>query len=83
MKLDKNKNCHFYLFYTFRFCEPGGLCLSEDGNILYVADTNNHCIKQINIEAKTVELLHITFPGKGIIGSRRFCGVLGFFAFSQ
>jgi len=50
-------------FENARFCEPGGLCLSEDGDILYVADTNNHCIKLINIEAKTVELLDIKFPG--------------------
>eukprot|EP00088_Acartia_fossae_P035589 TRINITY_DN3669_c0_g1_i3.p1 TRINITY_DN3669_c0_g1~~TRINITY_DN3669_c0_g1_i3.p1 ORF type:complete len:691 (+),score=87.46 TRINITY_DN3669_c0_g1_i3:231-2303(+) len=46
-----------------RLCEPGGLCLSEDGNILYIADTNNHCIKKFDIEAGVVTTLDIKFPG--------------------
>ena len=34
------------------FSEPGGLCLS--GNLLYIADTNNHCIRVMNLLDKTV-----------------------------
>jgi len=46
-----------------RFCEPGGLCLSEDESILYIADTNNHCIKHLNLDSGEVETLNIKFPG--------------------
>ncbi|XP_039765047.1 NHL repeat-containing protein 2 [Pararge aegeria] len=36
-----------------KFAEPSGLCLSLDGKYLYIADTNNHCIKILNL-AKNV-----------------------------
>ncbi|XP_053548671.1 NHL repeat-containing protein 2 [Bombina bombina] len=36
------------------FNEPGGLCVN--GHLLYVADTNNHQIKVLDLEAKTVSL---------------------------
>lgn len=29
--------------------EPGGLCVNKDGKKLYVADTNNHCIKVLEL----------------------------------
>jgi thiol-disulfide isomerase/thioredoxin len=41
-----------------RFNEPAGL--SQAGTNLYVADTNNHAIRKINLETLTVETL--TFP---------------------
>ncbi|XP_042623772.1 NHL repeat-containing protein 2-like [Cyprinus carpio] len=41
------------------FNEPGGLCLGEGGKLLYVADTNNHCIKVLDLETKTVSLFPI------------------------
>ena len=33
----------------FQFDEPSGLAASINGEILYVADTNNHCIKSIEL----------------------------------
>ncbi|OXA50455.1 NHL repeat-containing protein 2 [Folsomia candida] len=37
-----------------KFNEPGGICISDNGEILYVADTNNHAIKSINLQSKSV-----------------------------
>ncbi|XP_014203880.1 NHL repeat-containing protein 2 [Copidosoma floridanum] len=34
----------------FHFNEPSGLAVSCDGKTLYVADTNNHCIKAIDLD---------------------------------
>lgn len=39
------------------FNEPGGLCVGESGAVLYVADTNNHRIKVLDLEARTVSLV--------------------------
>lgn len=36
-----------------KFNEPSGLSLTQDGKYLYIADTNNHCIKILNL-AKNV-----------------------------
>ncbi|KAJ7325217.1 hypothetical protein JRQ81_018237 [Phrynocephalus forsythii] len=44
-------------FTTSTFNEPGGLCIEEGGHLLYVADTNNHQIKVLDIETKTVSQL--------------------------
>ena len=38
-----------------RFCEPGGL--SAAGRTLYVADTNNHAIRTIDLETRQVSTL--------------------------
>uniref|UniRef100_A0A3Q2P8C2 NHL repeat-containing protein 2 n=1 Tax=Fundulus heteroclitus TaxID=8078 RepID=A0A3Q2P8C2_FUNHE len=38
------------------FNEPGGLCVS--GKHLYVADTNNHKIKLLNLDSNTVSLVY-------------------------
>ncbi len=38
-----------------QFNEPGGLEISDDGKLLYVADTNNNCIRIIDLERKTVQ----------------------------
>lgn len=40
-----------------RFNEPGGICVGDGGKLLYVADTNNHQIKVLDLEAKTVSLV--------------------------
>ncbi|XP_052747267.1 NHL repeat-containing protein 2 isoform X2 [Bicyclus anynana] len=32
-----------------KFNEPSGLAITSDGKYLYVADTNNHCIKILNL----------------------------------
>uniref|UniRef100_A0A672KTW3 NHL repeat-containing protein 2 n=1 Tax=Sinocyclocheilus grahami TaxID=75366 RepID=A0A672KTW3_SINGR len=46
-------------FLESSFNEPGGLCLGEEGKLLYVADTNNHCVKVLDLETKTVSLFPI------------------------
>ncbi|XP_028287658.1 NHL repeat-containing protein 2 isoform X2 [Parambassis ranga] len=45
-----NKSC---------FNEPGGLCIGDGGKLLYIADTNNHRIKVLDLAFKTVSLFHI------------------------
>lgn len=41
------------------FREPGGLCVSADGKKLYVADTNNHCIKVLALDKEfSVRSIH-------------------------
>ncbi len=40
------------------FNEPGGL--SVDGNTLYIADTNNHLIRKVNLKTRKVETLQLT-----------------------
>ncbi|KAG7507806.1 NHL repeat-containing protein 2 [Solea senegalensis] len=42
------------------FNEPGGICVSGDGALLYVADTNNHQIKMLDLVSKTVSLFPIS-----------------------
>ncbi|KAM3834354.1 NHL repeat-containing protein 2 isoform 1-T1 [Vipera latastei] len=42
---------------TSTFNEPGGLCVEDGGRFLYIADTNNHQIKVIDLETRTVSLL--------------------------
>ena len=48
-------------FEEAQFSEPGGLCTSPNGLLLYVADTNNHAIKVVNLKEKTVEEVRDTF----------------------
>uniref|UniRef100_A0A8C4DF88 NHL repeat-containing protein 2 n=1 Tax=Dicentrarchus labrax TaxID=13489 RepID=A0A8C4DF88_DICLA len=42
-----NKSC---------FNEPGGICVGDHGKLLYVADTNNHQVKVLDLASKTVSL---------------------------
>lgn len=42
---------------TSTFNEPGGLCVEDGGQFLYIADTNNHQIKVIDLETHTVSLV--------------------------
>lgn len=44
-------------FAESAFNEPGGLCVAERGRLLYVADTNNHQIKVMDLEARTVSVV--------------------------
>ncbi|XP_030256874.1 NHL repeat-containing protein 2 [Sparus aurata] len=46
-----NKSC---------FNEPGGICAGDGGKLLYVADTNNHRVKVLDLASKTVSLLPIS-----------------------
>ena len=43
-----NKSC---------FNEPGGICVGDSGKLLYVADTNNHQVKVLDLSSKTVSLV--------------------------
>jgi thiol-disulfide isomerase/thioredoxin len=52
-------------FDKAQFNRPQGLCLLDD--VLYVADTENHAIRGINLSSKTVE----TIVGNGTQSSRR------------
>ncbi|XP_030019079.1 NHL repeat-containing protein 2 [Sphaeramia orbicularis] len=42
------------------FNEPGGICMGDGGKLLYVADTNNHQIKVLDLASKTVSLFPIS-----------------------
>lgn len=44
-------------FLESSFNEPGGMCVDEGRKLLYVADTNNHCIKVLDLETKTVSMV--------------------------
>ncbi|XP_029311899.1 NHL repeat-containing protein 2 isoform X2 [Cottoperca gobio] len=46
-----NKSC---------FNEPGGICVGSNGKLLYVADTNNHQVKVLDLSTKTVSLFPIS-----------------------
>ncbi|MBW00087.1 NHL repeat-containing protein 2, partial [Eschrichtius robustus] len=46
-------------FTNSTFNEPGGLCIGGNGQLLYVADTNNHQIKVMDLETKTVSVLPV------------------------
>ncbi len=37
-----------------QFSEPGGLCIGPEGQSLFVADTNNHVIRVVDLDAKQV-----------------------------
>lgn len=55
-----------------QFNEPGGLCISNNPDILYVADTNNHCIKSINLTKKqTYSEINFILPDNSIKSSTK------------
>lgn len=47
-------------FTLSRFNEPGGICAGSGGRLLYVADTNNHQIKVLDLASNTVSLVGTT-----------------------
>ncbi|XP_015722779.1 NHL repeat-containing protein 2 [Coturnix japonica] len=49
-------------FTQSTFNEPGGLCIEENGRLMYVADTNNHQIKVLDLETKVLSMLPILNP---------------------
>ncbi|NXJ76170.1 NHLC2 protein, partial [Trogon melanurus] len=49
-------------FTQSTFNEPGGLCVEESGRLMYVADTNNHQIKVLDLETKILSMLPILNP---------------------
>lgn len=44
-----------------QFNEPNGLCYAHKDNVIYVADTNNHQVKIIDLNLATVTALKINF----------------------
>lgn len=52
-------------FTQSTFNEPGGLCVEENGRLMYVADTNNHQIKVLDLETKILSMLPILNPEAG------------------
>ena len=44
---------------AIQFDEPGGLCVSPDGETLYVADTNNHAIRVIDLKTKKASQVRV------------------------
>ncbi|XP_012873182.1 PREDICTED: NHL repeat-containing protein 2 [Dipodomys ordii] len=54
-------------FTESTFNEPGGLCIGENGRLLYVADTNNHQIKIMDLETKTISMLPIFRPDNAVV----------------
>jgi thiol-disulfide isomerase/thioredoxin len=40
-------------FYKAQFSDPQGMCL--DGDLLYVADRKNHCLRALNLKDQTVK----------------------------
>lgn len=44
-------------FTESTFNEPGGLCVGDGGKLLYVADTNNHQIRVLDLQTQTVSLV--------------------------
>jgi DNA-binding beta-propeller fold protein YncE len=54
-----------------RFYHPQGMALSADGHVLYVADTENHAIRAVDLVERTVETIAGTgqqtrsYPGGG------------------
>ena len=47
-------------FNEAAFSEPGGLCLS--GDHLYVADTNNNCVRIMDLQTKSVIVVSLINP---------------------
>lgn len=41
-------------FENAQFSEPGGLCIDPEGKTLFVADTNNHMIRVLDLDRKEV-----------------------------
>jgi DNA-binding beta-propeller fold protein YncE len=55
-------------FEQAAFHNPQGLALSDDGRFLYVADTDNHAIRRVDLEKKTI----VTIAGDGFqMGSKK------------
>uniref|UniRef100_UPI00358E97E4 NHL repeat-containing protein 2 n=1 Tax=Myxine glutinosa TaxID=7769 RepID=UPI00358E97E4 len=48
-------------FEHVTFNEPGGLCVSLAGELLYVADTNHHRIQVLDVKKRTASTLAIRF----------------------
>lgn len=54
--------CKYFNFKIifYQFNEPSGLAVSPDGNILYVADTNNHALKIIDLKNEKISTVSVS-----------------------
>ena len=52
-------------FEHAQFSEPGGLSLDSSGRNLFVADTNNHVIRVLDLAEKTVTQVGVADSGCG------------------
>ncbi|XP_076855410.1 NHL repeat-containing protein 2 [Brachyhypopomus gauderio] len=65
-------------FTQCSFNEPGGLSVAEGGKLLYVADTNNHRIKVLDLETQTVSLFPVSMEEvDSVRPNRTSAGLLG------
>ena len=60
-------------FNTSCFNEPGGICVGDSGKLLYVADTNNHQVKVLDLSSKTVSLVRPSNLGESTFHSLHVC----------
>lgn len=60
-------------FSTAQFYRPQGLYFDSDKNVIYVADTDNHAIRKIDLTSKKIE----TFAGTGEQASFLSSGGIG------
>uniref|UniRef100_A0A3Q3X0J4 NHL repeat-containing protein 2 n=1 Tax=Mola mola TaxID=94237 RepID=A0A3Q3X0J4_MOLML len=58
---DFNRSC---------FNEPGGICAGDGGKLLYVADTNNHQVKVLDLASKTISLFSIALDCMDTVASK-------------
>ncbi|XP_020506870.2 NHL repeat-containing protein 2 [Labrus bergylta] len=52
------------------FNEPGGVCVGGSGKLLFVADTNNHQIKVLDLASKTVSLFPVSMDCTDTVPSK-------------
>jgi len=48
-------------FEHAQFSEPGGLCVGPEGTTLFIADTNNHAIRILDLDTREVTQVSIAF----------------------
>jgi hypothetical protein len=56
-------------FEHAQFSEPGGLCLDPTERELFVADTNNHVIRVLDLDQRTVTQLRVKAPDVSVTRS--------------
>lgn len=43
-----------------QFSEPGGVCVCDEGKTLFISDTNNSCIRKIDLQSKVVSKVSLS-----------------------